>query len=249
MMKKTFNKSSPGHAKGFTLVELLLAITLMSILLGLTYSGLRAATRSSQRGEILLAAGGELRASHQFIRRQLNQMLPLSFAETDETQPLRIVFQGDAKHIQYVAPMPGYLGSGGPQVQLIEVINGDDGESVVQFSHALLQGFSEDRLYDRDPVILLESVNSAGFEFLGMDEEGELTGWTTTWDTEEILPVAVRLDLEFSEGINLRWPDLAAGVRVDAQALQGLGAGANTGVPTYQQNMRNLIKGRKEGES
>ena len=58
----------------------------MSILLGLTYTGLRAATRSSQRGELLLAAGGELRASHQFIRRQLNQMLPLPFAVTDDTE-------------------------------------------------------------------------------------------------------------------------------------------------------------------
>ena len=246
-MKTTLNISARRHIKGFTLVELLLSITLMSILLGLTYSGLRAATRSSQRGELLLAAGGELRASHQFIRRQLNQMLPLSFAETDDMQPLRIVFQGDAKHIQYVAPMPGYLGSGGPQVQLIEVVSGDNGESIVQFSHALLQGFTEDRLHDRDPVILLEGVSSAGFEFLGKDEEGELTGWTTSWDMEEMLPVVVRLDLEFSEGLNLRWPDLAAGVRVDEQALQGLGD--TTGAQNYQRSIQGLINGKKEDRS
>jgi general secretion pathway protein J len=246
-MNISLNKSAPRQVSGFTLVELLLAITLMSILLGLTYSGLRAATLASQRGEILLAAGGELRASHQFIRRQLNQMLPLSFAETDDMQPLRIVFQGDAKHIQFVAPMPGYLGAGGPQVQLIEVVSGNNGEFLVQFSHALLQGYTEDRLYDRDPVILLENVSSAGFEFLGRDEDGELTGWTTVWDMEEVLPVAVRLDLEFSEGLNLRWPDLAAGVRVDEQALQGLGAGS--GIPTYQQSIQNMITGKKEDRS
>jgi general secretion pathway protein J len=221
----------------------------MSILLGLTYSGLRAATRSSQRGEALLAAGGELRASHQFIRRQLNQMLPLSFAEIDDTQPLRVVFQGDAKYIKYVAPMPGYLGSGGPQVQLIEVVNGDNGESIVQFSHALLQGFTEDRLHEREPVILLEGVSSAGFEFLGKDENGELTGWSTSWDTEEILPVAVRLDLEFAEGLNLRWPDLAAGVRVDEQALEGLGFGSSAGVKSYQQSIKDLVKGKRGDES
>ena len=246
-MNISLNKSAPRQATGFTLVELLLAITLMSILLGLTYSGLRAATRASQRGEILLAAGGELRASHQFIRRQLNQMLPLSFAETDDMQPLRIVFQGDAKHIQFVAPMPGYLGAGGPQVQLIEVASGINGESIVQFSHALLQGYTEDRLHDRDPVILLEGVSTAGFEFLGRDEDGELTGWTTFWDMEEVLPVAVRLDLEFSEGLNLRWPDLAAGVRVDEQALRGLGTGS--GVPSYQQSIQDMIKGKKEDRS
>lgn len=249
-MNTILSKPSFRHTAGFTLVELLLAITLMSILLGLTYTGLRAATKSSQRGEVLLAAGGELRASHQFIRRQLNQMLPLSFAETDEVQPLRIVFQGDASYIRYVAPMPGYLGSGGPQVQLIEIVNDGNGGSIVQFRHALLQGFTEDYLYEREPVILLEGVNSAGFEFLGEDEEGELTGWMASWDTEEILPVAVRLDLEFSEELNLRWPDLAAGVRVDEQALQGLGVETGSmGAKGYQQSIRDLIKGRKGDES
>lgn len=238
---------APRFTAGFTLVELLLAITLMSILLALTYTGLRAATRSSQRGELLLAAGGELRASHQFIRRQLNQMLPLSFAETDDAEALRIVFEGDARHIQYVAPMPGYLGAGGPQVQLVEVVSDGDGELVIQFSHALLQGFTEDRLLDRDPVILLEGVSSAGFEFLGMDDEGELTGWFTSWDQVDILPVAVRLDVEFSEDLNLLWPELTAGVRVDEQALQGVAG--SLGRPTYEQSIKDLIKGRKKGES
>ena len=241
------NVRSSKRSAGFTLVELLLAITLMSILLGLTYSGLRAATRSSQNGERMLVAGGELRAAHQFIRRQLNQMLPLSFAETDDAEAIRIVFEGDAKHIRYVAPMPGYLGAGGPQVQLIEVVNDGDGGMLVQFSHALLQGFTEDRMFDRDPVILLEGVSSAAFEFLGRDQEGELTGWSASWDQLDVLPVAVRLDVEFSEGLNLQWPLLAAGVRVDEQSLQGVGGSLVR--PTYEQSIKDLVKGRKQGES
>lgn len=228
----------PGRAAGFTLVELLLAITLMSILLGLTYSGLRAATHSSTRGEAILAAGGELRAAHQFVRRQLNQMLPLPFAVTDSVQELRIVFEGSANRIQYVAPMPGYLGAGGPQVQLLELARDSEG-GLLQFSHALLQGFEQDHLYIRDPVILLEGVESAGFEFLGRDEEGELTGWTTTWDQMDQLPVAVRLNIEFSGDLNLRWPDLVAGVRVDETAIKG-GAGR----PTYEQAIKDLMKGK-----
>lgn len=228
---------------GFTLVELLLAITLMSILLGLTYTGLRAAARASERGEKMLAIGGEIRASHQFVRRQLNQMLPLSFALTDDSDASRIVFEGDAKHIQYVAPMPGYLGSGGPQVQLLELAGGTDGR-VLQFSHALLQGYEEGQLFARDPVILLEGVESAGFEFLGLDEEGEVTGWVSSWDQPELLPVAVRLNIELSDQIQIRWPDLVAGVRVDASAIQG-GAGRQT----YEQAIRDLIKGKSKGKS
>jgi len=246
-MKKNAGFSRGRRTAGFTLVELLLAITLMSILLGLTYTGLRAATRSSQRGEQLLAAGGELRAAHQFIRRQLNQMLPLSYAEMEDAEAERIVFEGDETHVKFVAPMPGYLGSGGPQVQVVEVAIDGDGGYVVQFSHALLQGFTSDRLLDRDPVLLLEGVKSAGFSYLGRDEEGELTGWSSSWDTPEQLPVAVRFDIEFKEGLNLEWPELAAGVRVDEQSLQGVGGIHQPSI--YQQRIQDLIKGRKAGES
>lgn len=242
-MMKPFNKK-PGSAAGFTLVELLLAITLMSILLGLTYSGLRAATRSSENGEKLLAAGGELRAGHQFMRRQLNQMLPLPFAVTGGNEEIRVVFEGDARSIRYVAPMPGYLGTGGPQVQLLEVAQADDGEMVIQFAHALLQGFEDDHLFERAPVILLEGVSSAGFEFLGKDEDGEVTEWTMSWDQQDVLPVAVRLNLEFAEDINLRWPDLVAGVRVDGQAVRG-----GSGRATYEQTIKDLVKGKGKTRS
>jgi general secretion pathway protein J len=238
--------SNPRRLSGFTLVELLLAITLMSILLGLTYTGLRAAARSSERGEIILAAGGEMRASHQFVRRQINQMLPLSFAVTDDINAVRIVFVGDANHIQYVAPMPGYLGSGGPQVQLLELASDNEG-NVLQFSHALLQGYEEGLLFERDPVILLENVESAGFEFLGQDEDGEVTGWVSSWDKPDILPVAVRLNLAFSDETQMLWPDLVAGVRLDESAVKGEGGRVRNN--TYKQRIQDLIKGKDKDKS
>ena len=67
-------------SRGFTLVELLLALTLMSMLLALAYGGLRAATRAADRGQTILEHSSRIRMAHQFVHKQLNQMLPLAQA-------------------------------------------------------------------------------------------------------------------------------------------------------------------------
>ena len=257
-MRNKSTNPKVGGSRGFTLVELLLAITLMSILLALAYGGLRAATRSAEKGEIILAESGDIRAAHQFVRRQINQMLPLMYSAGDAEgagialdasevgdaggvgSDGSIRFEGYAESIQFVAQMPGYLGTGGPQVQLLELAPGDDG-LVLQFSHALLQGFEQEFLFERAPVILVEGIESAYFEFLGDDETGESTGWTSVWDLPDILPVAVRLSVQMNESSRLQWPDLVAGVRIDESALNG-GAEARS----YQQTIQDLMKRKTE---
>jgi general secretion pathway protein J len=204
---------------GFTLVELLLAVMLMSLLLALAYGGLKAATQATNQGQVVLEESGRLRLTHQFLRRQLNQMLPLQWADIPDEDAELSMFQGSAAYIQFVAPMPGYLGSGGPHVQRLELVEGEQGLQL-QFSHALWQGFSDERLYDRDPVVLLKGLEFAGFEFLERDEEGELLGWTPEWQQPEILPEAVRLDIDFGSDSAVNWPLLSTGIRVDSLAIR-----------------------------
>lgn len=220
---------------GFTLVELLLAITLMAMLLGLAYGGLRAASRSTTSGQELLEESGTIRVTHQFVRRQINQMQPLPFDLTDDNGETRVIFNGDSRRIQFVAPMPGYLGQGGPQVQVIELANGPDGLDLL-FNHQLLQGFDPYYAFPRDPIVLMEGIESAQFEFLAKDENGELLGWVSAWDTPDMLPVAVRLDLDLGEDSRSVWPLMATGIRVDELAMSQTGASQN-----YSDAIRNMI--------
>jgi len=231
------------RTRGFSLVELLLAMTLMSMLLALAYGGLRAATRAADKGQAILADSGRIRMAHQFVRKQLNQMAPLVFAESEDQQE-RSVFAGAAKKIRYVAPMPGYLGFGGPQVQELAIVSGENGEELI-LSHALLQGFEEQNLYLRDPIVLLKKIKFAEFSFLGRDETGELTGWTNQWEQVGLLPDAVSLDIEFTEDVYIQWPLLTASVRVDQSALDDL-APNQVGQQDYSTSIRNLIDKRKQ---
>ena len=232
-------------SKGFTLVELLLAITLMSMLMALAYGGLRASTRATERGQVILEESGRVRMAHQFVRKQLNQMVPLVFMESEDLdiQEVRTVFEGTSQGIRFVGPMPGYLGFGGPQVQELLLVPGDKGLSLV-ISHALLQGFAEENLYVRPPIVLLERIQRASFQFLGLDEQGELAGWTGEWEFPDTLPVAIALDIEFEEDVFTTWPLLYASVRIDASALNELAGEAGL-TQDYGSAIRNMMNKRR----
>ena len=230
------------NSRAFTLVELLLALSLMSMLLALAYGGLRASTRATDKGQKVLEDSGRIRMAHQFVRKQINQMAPLVFE--DDQQGDRAVFIGEPNKIRYVAPMPGYLGFGGPQVQELEIVSGDNGDALV-LSHALLQGFEEQHLYERAPILLIENIEFAEFSFLGRDETGELAGWVTQWADPAILPSAVALDIEFTEEVYINWPQLTAGVRVDVSALDDL-LPPGEGDINFNRAIRDMIDKRRQ---
>lgn len=235
------------RTSGFTLVEMLLAVTLLSMLLALTYGGLRAATHATDRGQTILEENGRLRMAHQFLRKQINQAIPLGFNRQEESvanplePPLTEVFLGSSSSMRFVGPMPGYLGFGGPQVQELNIVSGHNGKELV-LTHALLQGFEDASLNERDPIVLIDHIESAEFRFLIRDEEGKIAGWIADWEDVGKLPVAVALDIEFEEGVYTDWPLMVAAVKVDSSAVsEALGT-----EDTYQSAIRELIEKRRQ---
>lgn len=234
---------------GFTLVELLLAVTLLSMLMALTYGGMQAATRATDRGQQILEESGRLRMAHQFVRKQINQAVPLGFSQEDEASaglgeaPVMEVFRGNANTIRFVGPMPGYLGFGGPQVQELAIVSNDSGLQLV-LTHALVQGFEDASLEERAPIMLIDRIESASFSFLALDEEGEIAGWISEWEEPGVLPLAVALEIEFKEEVYAKWPLLVAAVKVDASAVNEILDSDNS----YQSAIQELIEQRQEKE-
>jgi len=235
------------RASGFTLVELLLAVTLLSMLLALTYGGLQAATRATDRGQQILEESGRLRMAHQFVRKQINQAVPLGFSQQEDAAAdlgqaaVMEVFRGSAASIRFVGPMPGYLGFGGPQVQELSIVDGENGKELI-LTHALVQGFEDASLDERAPIVLIDHIESASFTFLVRDEEGEIAGWISEWEEPGQLPLAIALDIQFEEQVYAKWPLLVAAVKVDASAVTEILEGENS----YQSAVQELIEKRRE---
>lgn len=235
-------KLSHLASPGFTLVEMLLAVTLMALLLALAYGGLHAAAQASARGQVQLEQTERLRMAHQFVRRELNQMLPLPYGLDDQNQ-LSVLFEGGGYFAQFVAPMPGYLGAGGPQVQRFELIQGDNGLQLV-FTHALLQGFEQSMLSEQEPVVLLDGLQYGQFEYLSRDENGQPGDWTPGWTDPTTLPLAVRIRLGMPEGSRVAWPELTTGVRIDPMAISHVGIQRD-----YANPIQEMIQRRRDSQN
>lgn len=219
MGRRTVNRLHMRRHAGFTLIEVMLAITLVALIMAMAYGGFRSSIRATSSGEALIEETNRLRITHQFVRTQLSQALAL-IIEEDEREGSMIRFEGEQQRVRFVAPMPGYLSFGGPYVQQLSLERGADGYDLV-FYFALLNGYEPGDLDNDEGVVLLEGLRSGGFFFLGFDEEDQSPVWSDFWEEVGLLPEAVGLNLNLDRDNGLAWPELVTPLRVDPTARVG----------------------------
>lgn len=222
-------------ARGFTLLEVLVAVSLLALLCLLAFGTLRTAVRATRSGEALIERTDKLRTAQEFLRRQLSHAMPLAFERMEDTGENK-VFLAERDSLRFVAPMPGFLARGGPHVQWLAFERGRDGDLRLVFDHAQLNGYDPDNPKGeskREPVVLLEGIERGEFEFRALDESGELGDWTSSWDEPQRMPLLVRLKLEFGRDSRQRWPVLeipllTAGYAAMQPYARGLNSGRTT---------------------
>lgn len=197
------------RARGFTLIEILLATMLLAAGLALAFTTLRAATVTVQRGERLAQRSERMRAVEGFLRRRLASALPVGFAiDPDTGNPLRFI--GESDRIRFVADLPDYLGRGGPHLHDVAVLDaGDGGERLAISFEMVVAGEAVVERDPRPPEALVPNLASARFRFRGLDDEGKLGEWEQQWTRSDQLPLQVSIELVSREGEqDVRWPPL-----------------------------------------
>jgi general secretion pathway protein J len=207
--------------RGFTLIEVLVSITLLAVLLAAALAGIRTVTRAAAAGSVAAERTNKLRVTQEFLRRELMQALSTPFEQEQTTGKTR-VFKGEADSFTFVAPMPGYLGKGGPYVQQLSIGRGLRG-SQMEFRQTLLNGYRDEhakKVEEGDPVVLLEGIRSATFQYRGLSDTGQVTDWDETWDRYGAAPMMVRVRVEFEPGEHQSWPELVIPLMLDPFAAQ-----------------------------
>lgn len=200
-----------GAARGFTLIEVLLATVLLVGGLTLAFATLRSATAISGRGEAIAGRSERMRAVEGFLRRRLSGALPMALEVDSQTlQPLRFV--GEPQRMRFVADLPDYLGRGGPYVHDLSVAGGD-GQRRLDIALTQVQaGKQIDEARPRPPEPLAEDLRQVRFRYRGMDpERAGLGPWQERWEHYEQLPVLVSIEITGNDGA--AWPPLVVALR------------------------------------
>ncbi len=203
------------RARGFSLVEVMLATVLLATGIGLAFATFANATQATERAEAMAQRQERLRAVQAFLRRQVEGTLPLPYEFVDATGEAT-VFECDGRVLRLVSTMPGYLSRGGPQLQTFELVRGESGLRL-QFTHQLL---TPDGALDpeREPEVLLDGIAEARFEVRTLDDDGEPGPWVDDWPNSDQIPRLVRLKLRMRDPRS-QWPDLVAAPRLAQASL------------------------------
>ncbi len=204
---------------GFTLIEVIVVFTLLAMIMAMIFSGIDSGRRTAEKGEQRITAINEMRVIQGIIRHQISRAMGIGVAFSDEGELLK--FMGDENSITFVAQMPGYLGSGGPHIQKLELVNADGGK-LLQFTHGLVSNYDdedEQSAFDTaEPIVLLENIRDGAFAFIEVDEEGLPTEWVNELENPMAMPLMVQLDLEMQRSAKERWPLLQVAVQVDGSS-------------------------------
>ena len=201
------------RARGFSLIEVMLATALLATGIGLAFATFANAAKATERAEEMAQRNERLRAVQSFLRRQVEGALPLPYEFTDATGEATL-FECDGQTLRLVASMPGYLSRGGPHVQTFRLVRGESGLQL-EFTHQLL---TPDGALDaeREPEVLLDGIAEARFEVRTLEADGEPGDWVDDWPRQDQFPRLVRLTLRMRDP-RAQWPELVAAPRL-AQA-------------------------------
>ena len=203
----TRSGSERGEAVGFTLVQLLVAVTLLSLLSVALLAALRVGVGAERAGTARLDAEEGTALALSFIRAQLGDVRAV--VEVDETGQPVIVFNGTADRVAFVAPLPARVNL--PGLHLIEImaVRAARGSELVirarpyRPPNILPADISEKRL--------ILGLAAAEFAYFGMADSNEPAAWHGEWHGMWGLPALVRLRVSDARGEAA--PDLVVALR------------------------------------
>lgn len=205
---------SKPDQRGFTLLELLIGLSLLGLMLVLLFGGLRLGFRSWDAGEERFESSSQLGVAQGFLRRQLSQIYPLRWKAAPERP---IAFVGESRAVRFAGQLSSQFGLAGVHLIVLEQGDGEEGpELIMRWRRPSrdMQDFSA--LQEEDKAVLVKHVKDVAFAYYGAENDQTEPAWRDEWTFDQRLPSLIRLRLTLDG--DQPWPDIIVAPMVSTEA-------------------------------
>jgi general secretion pathway protein J len=197
---------------GFTLVELLVAFTLFSLLSLLVLAALRFGTKAWERGNQHAARLEEILHVQAMLRGAIGKAYP-NFITLPGGAGY-VEFESDAHSLTFLSEGPISLDQGGRFRFTLSAMEKNGRTDLALRARPELAG--RDHQSTASDRILLAGLAQVNFAYFGRKRQGGPAQWHQDWRNEPELPELVRIEAAFATGDAGVWPELIIRPRIEA---------------------------------
>jgi general secretion pathway protein J len=191
------------RASGFTLVEVMVALTILGFIILMVSGTFRLGLSSWEKGDSIREDYQKLRMISQLLSRQMKSAVPYKF-RTEKAEGDYLAFDGKAHSLKFVSALAMKAKRPEGFVYVVYQFR-DEGEKkgrlVLYEQRALNRNFFEDDLKEDSALTLFDGVSQVRFEYYreADEEKNQKEEWLEEWNAkdEKELPKALRMTVAF----------------------------------------------------
>ena len=186
---------------GFTLLELLISLTIVGVVLVIIFGALRIGARAWEKGEADVEVQQREKVVLALLKRQISSFCAREIEEGDREPYL---FQGDHRSMSFMSRMPAVpaIRTGTVYVKYTIGEAQEGGYELILYEQDAMsvagKGVLEDAT-EAESYVLIPRAHFLGFEYMSRSEKGDTPlEWQDVWDPESGAgyPMAVRITLQ-----------------------------------------------------
>ena len=193
---------------GFTLVEVLAAVALLSLLSLVLLGSLQFGLKAWERGAAHADRVDHITLAQNLLRRVIEDAYPYFFA-ADPTRG-QVEFEGTASSLRLLTSPPRALGGGGRSRLSLSVDRRGEGFDLVVAARPELAS----NLGHAAKKVLVANVLSVELSYFGKGRSDRTAAWRERWTGETSPPQLVRIQVRFPAGDTRLWPELVVAPRI-----------------------------------
>ncbi len=173
--------------KGFTLLELMITITMISIIVVITIGAMRLGYRSVDRGEQKMQSVERFRNALSIIGYQIQSIFLMRLKDDINNG---YFFKGDRESLEFCTNYSIFKGNQGYVTVFYGVKEGEKGKTVYAIEKIIGSEIGKE-------IKLLEGVDAFYFDYFKKDNLEEKGEWVSNWAENKRLPEKVRMNISY----------------------------------------------------